>query len=165
MSRSVHPLLLEPSYWNQRLSELEEGAGSMFSSPREDLSGSGREVEEFRLKTHDGQLLWGLIAYPTFFQGSRPCCIKAAGPAEPIVLDPSAPETGTVEILYQVPAGRRLEDRVVDLLRIYAQARRQPRIEPTALRLSETSRVQRDEFWIASELLRRMPPKRGVGKV
>ncbi|MEZ5975809.1 MAG: hypothetical protein R3E96_13505 [Planctomycetota bacterium] len=130
MSRSVHPLLLEPSFWRKRLEGLGNGAGGLLSSPREDLTGGGRQVEEFRVKAHDGQILWGLISYPTFHGGSRPCCIKAAGPADPMELDPAAVETGTVEVLYQAPAGRRLEDRVLDLIRVHELACRQPRVRP-----------------------------------
>ena len=153
MSRSVHPLLLEPSYWKNRLAALRSGPGSMLSSPREDLSGLGRRVEEFRMKAHDGQILWGLVSYPTFFKGLRPCRIKAAGPADPVELDPKAAETGVVEILYQVSAGRRLEDRVVDLLRIHAQAGRQVCVDRDKITIQ---RSEGDETWIAPELLQRL---------
>lgn len=178
MSRPVQTLLLDPSYWNTRLEEVQAGPGSWLSSPREDLHGPGRWVEEFRMKSHDGELLWGLVSYPSFFQGARPCCIRAAGPADPIELDPAALEQGTIEILVQSPAGRRLEDRVLDLLRIYHQARRLPTIRPQALaisndRLAAVREEQEpngaatspsmipcgrhqvpDEVWIANEILR-----------
>ncbi len=136
MPRLVQTLLLDPAYWNARLEQVQEGPGSWLSSPRTDLHGPGRWVEEFRMKAHDGELLWGLVSYPSFFQGARPCCIRAAGPADPIELDPAAIEQGTIEILVQSPAGRRLEDRVLDLLRIYHQAQRLPTIRAQALAIS-----------------------------
>ena len=42
--RSVHPLLLEPTYWRHRLQELENERPSLLVTPRPDLSGGGREV-------------------------------------------------------------------------------------------------------------------------
>ncbi|MFT4648244.1 MAG: hypothetical protein ACI9X4_001466 [Glaciecola sp.] len=158
MSHAVHPLLLEPSYWQKRLSHLASGPTSMMSSPRKDLSCGGRRVEEFRLRAHDGQILWGLISYPTYFPGTRPCRIRAAGPADPLELDPQAHELGTVEILYQAPAGRRLEDRVLDLLRVRELAKKEPnvRADATSIR-SCLAKHPVDEVLIASQLLDFLP--------
>ena len=170
MSRPVQALLLDPNYWSARVEQVEAGPKSWLSSPREDLHERGRWVEEFRCKAHDGEILWGLISYPSFFQGARPCCIRAAGPADPIKLDPAAVEKGTIEILIQAPAGRKLEDRVLDLLRVYHHARRMPTIRAQALAISnepieaqgETPAGPRqrcgtpDEVWLANKVLRQI---------
>lgn len=121
------------------------------------------------MKAHDGEMLWGLVSYPSFFKGRRPCCIRAAGPTDPIQLDPAAVESGTIEIHYQAPAGRRLEDRVLDLLHIYAQALRQPTVNDSEVRFDgqietrhagqtqSTSKnctpTHGDEVWIARRIL------------
>lgn len=158
MSHAVHPLLLEPSYWHKRLSQLASGPTSMMSSPRKDLSGGVRRVEEFRLRAHDGQIIWGLISFPTLFPGTRPCCIRAAGPADPLELDPESAEQGLIEVLYQAPAGRRLEDRVLDLLRVREQAKNEPnvRADATSIR-SCLAKHPVDEVLIATQLLNFLP--------
>ncbi|MBL4771560.1 MAG: hypothetical protein JKY61_10560 [Planctomycetes bacterium] len=130
----------------------------MMSSPRKDLSGGGRRVEEFRLRAHDGLILWGLISYPTLFPGTRPCCIRAAGPADPLELDPESTEQGQIEILYQAPAGRRLEDRVLDLLRVREQAKREPNVRANATSIrSCLAKHPVDEVLIATQLLSFLP--------
>ncbi|MDF1836576.1 MAG: hypothetical protein P1V35_01790 [Planctomycetota bacterium] len=130
----------------------------MMSSPRKDLSCGGRRVEEFRLRSHDGQMLWGLISYPTFFPGTRPCRIRAAGPADPLELDPEAHEVGRVEILYQSPAGRRLEDRVMDLLRVREQAKREPNVRSDATSIQSClAKHPVDEVLIAQQLSKFLP--------
>jgi hypothetical protein len=110
------------------------------------------------MRAHDGQMLWGLISFPTFFQGTRPCRIRAAGPADPLELDPKSHEDGTVEVLYQAPAGRRLEDRVLDLLRVHEQATRElnVRADSTSIQSCHSKR-QVDEVLIATQLLNFLP--------
>lgn len=158
MSHAVHPLLLEPSYWHKRLSQLASGPTSMMSSPRKDLSSGGRRVEEFRLRAHDGQMLWGLISYPTLFPGTRPCRIRAAGPTDPLELDPESPEQGLIEILYQAPAGRRLEDRVLDLFRIREQAKREPNVRNSATSMQSLQAAHpADEVLIATQVMNFLP--------
>ncbi|MCA9000594.1 MAG: hypothetical protein KDB61_01630 [Planctomycetes bacterium] len=158
MSQAVHPLLLEPSFWENRLSELVSTPASMMSSPRKDLSCGGRRVEEFRMRAHDGQVLWGLISFPTYFSGTRPCCIRAAGPADPLELDPESAEKGTVEILYQAPAGRRLEDRVLDLIQVHIKAQKGLNVDLSSTEIHPCRQNQpADDVLIASQLLNFLP--------
>lgn len=116
--RSVHPLLLEPTYWRNRLQAANLGQKSLMVTQRPDLTGRGRTVVEFRLRAHDGERLWGLFARPDWAPPPWPARISSVGPSERPELDPRALEEGAAEFVFQEPAGRRLEDRVLDVIRI-----------------------------------------------
>ena len=47
-----------------------------------------------------------------------PARIRSVGPEQRPEIDPSAIENGAAEFVFQEPAGRRLEDRVLDVVRI-----------------------------------------------
>ncbi|MFT5151825.1 MAG: hypothetical protein ACI841_001812 [Planctomycetota bacterium] len=90
--------------------------------PRPDLSGNGKEVVEFRLRAHDGTTLWGLLAKSQFHKGARPAEIRVIGPSERPEVDKTVLEDGIAQLIFQEPAGRRLPDRVLDVLRIAQMA-------------------------------------------
>lgn len=83
--RSVHPLLLEPTYWRVRLQALEDEQTGPLITPRPDLSGNGRAVVEFRIRAHDGERLWGLLSRPEHVTGPLPARIRSVGPADPVL--------------------------------------------------------------------------------
>jgi hypothetical protein len=61
---------------------------------------------------------------------------------------------GLVEYVLQFPAGRRLEDRVLDVVRICELAAAKEGIHPSEVRLSsDPDQPVPDEFLIATELL------------
>ncbi len=152
--KSVHPLLLEPTYWRNRLQGLGLERTGITAHHRPDLSGKGREVVEFRMDTPDGARLWGLIARPAWAQGPRPARIRSVGPAERPQLDPDAVENGYAEIVYQEPAGRRLEDRVMDALRIRRIAARSEGVDADQVGFQHLSGGScPDEVLIAERLL------------
>lgn len=120
--RSVHPLLLEPTYWRNRLQELGEQRPSLLLTPRPDLCKGGRDVVEFRVHAHDGQALRGLLARPTLRAGPWPARIRSVGPEDPFVVDRTWIEDGGAEFVFQEPTGRKLEDRVLDVVHISRMA-------------------------------------------
>jgi len=151
---SVHPLLLEPVYWRNRLTEMGTSRQPVMIVPRPDLSGNGREVVEFRLKAHDGVRLWGLLARPGWRGGVRPARIRMVGPAERPIIDTSAIEHGYADFVFQEPAGRRLEDRVLDVIRVAQLAFGTDGVDPAQVSFScPTDRREPDEFLIAQQLL------------
>jgi len=111
-------------------------------------------VEEFRIRAHDGLRLTGL-------QGRRSLELTEARirlrvvPAERIPeIDRQAVAGGVIEYVLQFPAGRRLEDRVLDVVRICELAAARAGVEPCEVQLYSPSGVpDPDEFLIASELL------------
>lgn len=117
--RAPSPLLLDPSYWRSKLQQLHSTPPSLALFPRPDLSAPGVEVVEWRLKAHDGQRLWGLRAWSTFHPEPKGACIREVCAAELPTIDRELVAEGKVDFVLQVPAGRRLEDRVLDLVRVY----------------------------------------------
>lgn len=116
--RAVHPLLLDPSYWRERIESIESDAVGVVWTPRPDLSGSGKDVTEFRIRTHDGGRLWGLFARPTWQKGPWPAVVRSVGPADRPEVTAPLVRSGSAEFVFQEPAGRRLADRVLDVMQV-----------------------------------------------
>lgn len=91
--------------------------------PRPDLSDTGIDVVEFHLKAHDKTPLVGLAGRSTFHRSHYTARVRLRGPAEDLLVDADLVATGTADVVLQTPAGRRLEDRVLDLLRVCEVAR------------------------------------------
>lgn len=114
---AFHPLLLEPEFWLTRLREQRSVRPFLLLVPRPDLSSACCDVEEIRFRAHDGQRLWGMIGRCPLFRQAQPARIRVAPAAHPLSVDTSLVESGYAELVLQAPAGRRLEDRVLDVLR------------------------------------------------
>ena len=89
--------------------------------PLPELSRPGIELSELRLRAHDGEPLRALLSRPAFGQcGERVQLRPAAGEsglgAEHV--DWPLVERGGTDLAYRFPPGRRLEDRVMDVVRI-----------------------------------------------
>ncbi len=117
--RAPSPLLLDPAYWRAKLEQLQRVPPCQALFPRPDLSSPGIEVVEWRLKAHDGVRLWGLRARSEFHPEPKGALIREVCAAELPQIDAEVVGEGKVEYVLQVPAGRRLEDRVLDLVRVY----------------------------------------------
>jgi hypothetical protein len=114
---SMHPLLLEPAYWQARLQAQEATRPFLLITPRPDLSNAGCEVQEIRFRAFDGHSLWGLMGRCPILAGSHPAVISLSKSSQPLRIDKDLVHSGAVQVLVQLPAGRRLEDRVLDALR------------------------------------------------
>ncbi len=117
--RAPSPLLLDPAYWRGKLEQLQRVPPCQALFPRPDLSSPGIEVVEWRLKAHDGLRLWGLRASSTFHPHPTGARIREVSAADLPRIDVEAVTEGRVDYVLQTPAGRRLEDRVLDLVRVY----------------------------------------------
>ncbi len=85
---------------------------------RPDLSTPLMEVVEWRVKAHDGHRLWGLRGQSPFCAYPRRAILRLVEAVEFPEIRVESLIDGCVEFVYQVPPGRRLEDRVMDLLRL-----------------------------------------------
>jgi hypothetical protein len=167
-SRTLHPLLLDPRYWRERLEIAQRTPRQLLVFPRQDLSWPGGEVSELWLRAHDGERIQGLLAR-SLFPAPRPRLLAqvvgqgpleappappAALPAEPAFdagrlrsylrlasgerpcrspnpsleglesrFDWDRIRDGEAHLLLVRPSGRKLEDRVLDLVRAVAAAR------------------------------------------
>lgn len=151
--RSLHPLLLERSYWRNRLQELKLARQSVLLIPRPELSSPFVEVDEFRIRTHDGVRLFGLRAQSRLAPAGTIARIRLVGPSDLPSIDRDAIENGESDFVFQEPAGRKLEDRVLDVLRICQLAEGNGTDAPRRIRLVSPEGAQLDEFLIASQLL------------
>lgn len=149
----LHPLLLERSYWRNRLQELRLARQSVLLIPRPDLCTARVEVDEFRLRAHDGLRLYGLRARSRTGGVARPTRVRIVGPSDLPAIDCESIDAGECEFVFQEPAGRRLEDRVMDVLRICQMASESGSQTPRRVRLSAEEGSEPDEFLIAARLL------------
>jgi hypothetical protein len=125
--------------------------------PRPDLTQPGLEVTELSLRAHDGERLRGVLARSTFAQDGVDVVLRLA--PEGVELTPDWPlvEQGGADLVHVVPRGyrrRRLEDRVLDLLRLACAAASLPGIEASRIRIPERlGPPPSDELLIASRLM------------
>ena len=143
------PLLLEGEYWRGRLARMDSVRPGLLILPRPDLSIHGMEVVEWRLRAHDGLRLWGLrckSSFHTLPKGARIRLVESCQRPEPEL---AAITEGVADFVYQVPAGRKLEDRVLDCLRVLHVVADQCGVAPEGVRFEGSS----DEFMIAAKLV------------
>jgi len=151
--RILHPLLMDRHYWRNRLQEQRLTRHGLMIVPRPDLSGAGCDVQEIRFRAHDGLRLWGLLARCPLFQQARPVRLRMIGPCDAPAIDRTCIEAGSVDLLLQVPAGRRLEDRVLDVLRMFEVIESLEGVDAARISLADRADGDRpDEFLIANQL-------------
>jgi hypothetical protein len=195
-SRALHPLLLDPRYWRERLEIAQRTPRQLLVFPRQDLSWPGGEVTEFWLKAHDGERLQALFARSLFgaprprllaqvigrdSQGAVPAPAPALTKDEGFnpdklrtylrlasgELPSSAPNSnlegleshfdwdrirdGEAHLLLVRRAGRKLEDRVLDLVRAVGAARQVGKLATRRVELA-TAGSPEDELKIAGQL-------------
>lgn len=120
---SLQSFLLDPDYWTPRLRRLESIPRHLVVLPRPDLSRPGVEVCELRLRAHDGERLQALLGRPAFGLDQAEVHVRPCEGLAPEALDWHSVEEGESDLIFRFPADRRLEDRVLDVVRM-AQALR-----------------------------------------
>lgn len=126
-----HPLLMDPDYWRCRLEAQREVRPFLMLTPRPDLSTGGCEVQELRFQAHDGVRLWGLMGRCPIFRNEQPAALRFVGPCQLPAIDVNAVQRGCTEFVIQSPAGRRLEDRVLDAIRLCEIAANFESVDPS----------------------------------
>jgi hypothetical protein len=150
------PLLLEPGYWARRLDQMESAHRGLLILPRSDLSSPLVDVVEWRLRAHDGVRLWGLRAGSPFHPEAQGAWIRETHSCELPEICMDAVTDGCLDFVWQIPAGRKLEDRVLDVLRVWQVAVNYSGLAPESVKLVAAIPGQEsDEFMIASRLLAR----------
>lgn len=107
---------------------------------------------EFRLRAHDGTRLWGLLGRSEWHEGDRPAHIRVVGPSERPEINRHALEQGISEIVLQESAGRRLEDKVLDVVRVCYLAFSTEGIDRSQVSFASEESAP-DECLIAEQLL------------
>jgi hypothetical protein len=152
-SHDLHPFLLEPKFWRERLQKGNDRPRSLVLVPRPDISSSMVEVEEFRFRSHDGTRLWGLLGRCALNRDCEPACLQLVGGCKPPAIDRPVVEGGVCEFVLQELPGRRLEDRVLDVIQLFRLVRSFQGVDSARVRLHvpETGRAP-DELRIADQL-------------
>ncbi|MEM9801465.1 MAG: hypothetical protein AAGA20_14150, partial [Planctomycetota bacterium] len=134
--------------------ELDHGRPGVVWTPRPDLSGQGQDVMEFRIRSHDGVRLWGLFARPAWRSGPWSARVRAVGPAERPSVDAATAQGGEAELVFQEPPGRRLSDRVLDVVQVCRLALGTDGIDQVEIQAPTQSENRcADELLIAGQLL------------
>jgi hypothetical protein len=152
--RAPSPYLLDAHYWRERLAKMESVQRGLLLLPRPDLSSVLVDAVEWRLKAHDGVRLWGLRATSPFHPAPKGACVREVPATELPEINLDFVAEGQVDFVFQIPPGRRLEDRVLDLVRVY-QVAVHSGVEPAQIRLlPHVGEHAPDEFMIAIGLVR-----------
>lgn len=109
---------MDPEFWRPRLERLSREARQLAIFPRPDLSRPGIEVIELRLRAHDGTRLTALLSRSAFAGQGDEVHLRACPCLKGIELDFSTVEMGGTDLVFEYPPERRLEDRVLDVLRV-----------------------------------------------
>lgn len=149
------PLLLDPDFWRQRLAAMDGVRTGLLILPRTDLSDPAAEVVEWRLRAHDGLRVWGLRGQSPFHPAPKGASVRSVESTELAEVDHEQIASGCIDFIYQVPPGRKLEDRVLDLLRVVQVVTAYCDLDPEQVQLPSESDEEPDEYMIARLLLRR----------
>ncbi|MAB78425.1 MAG: hypothetical protein CMJ89_03635 [Planctomycetes bacterium] len=117
---SLH-LLLDPKYWRPRLERLAKRPRQLVIFQRSDLGRPGIEVLELRLRAHDDERLTALLARSAFAQIGERVRMRACLDLSSEEMNWPAVESGQTDLVFRYPGAagaRRLEDRVLDVLRV-----------------------------------------------
>lgn len=145
--------LVDPSFWRPRLEALHNEPRHLAQIPRPELARPGIDVVELRLKAHDREPLKGLMARSTFHRRGCSIHLRTCEALVNCALDFGAVESGWCDVVFPFPEGRRLEDRVVDVLRVAQAACSLQDVELACVELYSGHRPPPQEFVIA-DLLR-----------
>lgn len=147
-------LLLDPGFWRPRLQRLAEEPRQLVQIPRPDLARPGIEVLEVRLKAHDGADLKGLLARSAYQRTGDQVHLRLCGNLETSALDWRAVRAGTTDLVFHYPPERRLQDRVLDVVRLADAACALESVDCSRVEFHVGHQLTPDEFVIA-ELFRR----------
>lgn len=115
---SLRQYLLQPGYWRPRLRKLASVPRKLVICPRPDLSRPGIEVLELRLQAHDRAPIRALLGRSAFARHGELVGVRVADSEVSDELDRAAIEAGRTDVLVLLSPRRRLEDRVLDVLRV-----------------------------------------------
>lgn len=145
-------LLMDPEFWRSRIDRLAREPRQLAIFPRPDLSRPGIEVIELRMRAHDGARLTALLSRSAFAEEGLSVRLRAGFGLGGMELDFSAVEAGQTDLVFEYPAERRLEDRVLDVLRIVDAACSVEGVDCSSVTFTPSGSCVQDEFAIVQFL-------------
>ncbi|MFT5292463.1 MAG: hypothetical protein ACI82F_004551 [Planctomycetota bacterium] len=122
METAFREFLLDPDYWKPRLKDLSKAPRELAMFPRPDLARSTLDVTELGMLAHDGSRLRGLLVRPARRVRGEDIDLVASEFLGADAVPWKRAEGGVCVLVYELGKGRRLEDRVLDLLRFASTA-------------------------------------------
>jgi len=152
VSPGGHQFLLDPSFWRPRLEHLLEVPRYLVQKSRADLARPGIEVLELGLKAHDGEALAALLARSAFHRQGRSIRVRLCHDLGTCAIDWRSVEKGATDVVFRHPPDRRLEDRVLDVIRLIEAAASIEQVGLDSVRLCSGLEPLPDEFVLANLL-------------
>ena len=152
-SCSLHPLLFEATWWRERLRAMDRVPRHLLVFPRAELSIPGGEALELWLRAHDGIRLRGILGRSLLALPEPELRLELLAPGESAELEWDEISRGRADLLFEPPPSRRLEDRVLDAVRICQASRAVTGVPSGPLRLVMQGPRAADELQIADRLL------------
>jgi hypothetical protein len=149
-----HPAFVDPRYWDDRLRALNTVPRQLLVFPRNELALPGADASELWLRAHDRTRLRALFARSAVATPRSELLLGIVEDLHGCRFDWDEVADGRPQLLVEGPRDRRLEDRVLDVLRVLGAARELAGLgqAPIALMSRGTDR-NRDELQIVERLL------------
>lgn len=152
---TLRDCLMDPEYWRPRLQRLSRVPRQLVVCPRPELSKPGIEVLELRLQAHDEQPIRALLGHSSYARRGDHVRLHPGASLERQDLDWASLEGGGTDVAVAFAPGRRLEDRVLDVLRVAEAVSSLESVESRQCRLGGSASDCEDEFLLARLLLER----------
>ncbi len=150
---SLRARLVDPGYWQPRLRRLAQVPRRLVIVPREDLSRPGVDVLELRLQAHDETAVRALLGRSAYARRGELVRLRPAGD-DPEALDWSALDQGSTDVVVSFASDRRLEDRVLDVLRVAEAVSSLESVDQGHLRLGNGRPAECEDAFVLAGLLR-----------
>ena len=146
--------LMEPGFWRARVAAMQEVHRGLIVCPRPDLTTPLVETVEWRLKAHDGTRLRGLKGQSRFHERPKGARLRFVPSCELPGLDLDTVAEGRLDVVFQMQIGRRLEDRVLDVLRVWQVTASHADLRRAEMELiAPPDHEDADAFMIAEQLI------------
>lgn len=146
--------LVEPGFWRSRVAAMQEVHRGLIVCPRPDLTTPLVEAVEWRLKAHDGTRLRGIKGESRFHERPRGARLRFVPCCELPDLDLDTVAGGRLDVVFQTQVGRRLEDRVLDVLRVWQVIANHANLARSEMELVTPDDAEdADAFMIAEQLI------------
>jgi len=133
---------------------MQEVHRGLIVCPRPDLTTPLVDAVEWRMKAHDGTRLRGLKGQSRFHERPRGARLRFVPSCELPDLDADTVAEGRLDVVFPMQVGRRLEDRVLDVLRVWQVTASQADLDASEVALvAPPDSEDADAFMIAEQLI------------
>ncbi|MEW6071082.1 MAG: hypothetical protein AB1726_00625 [Planctomycetota bacterium] len=145
---------MDPDFWRPRLERLERAPRQLVLLPRPENGRSGTQLLELRLLAHDGERLLALLARQSFARTGCRIRLRPAPVVEAAAVDWPAVGAGLTDVIFAFPPLRRLEDQVLDVLRVAHAACSVESVECSSVELDRRSAGPAHDALCIAEMIR-----------